>query len=168
MALHTVAAMSGDPELPQRLPSPGPVESPFAHAAGVAPQVRKSRNFTVPALLAGLLVVILAVGGGVFLGRHGAGSSRTVKEFPTEEYFSDYHSVAGGTFKTEATVAVDLGWKPESGRLMVFSTGESGRRFAVLFPPSLTEIHFSKGQRYRIVFKVLEGGLLYADSCTKL
>ncbi len=144
------------------------VESPFAHVTGVAPQTRSNKTWLIVGLIVGVILLIAAVGAGIYLGRSSSDSFRTVKDFPADDYFTDYHTVAGGTFKADATVEVDLGWKEETGRLMVFSTGEDVRRFAVLLPPALSDIHFYKGQRYRIVFKVLEGGLLYASSCSKL
>jgi hypothetical protein len=86
-----------------------------------------------------------------------------------DKYLTDYSSLAGAKFKADMKVSADLGFTPETGRLMVFTVAsDSGDRpLVVLIPQKLSGIYFTKGQNYQISLQVGEGGLVYADSCEK-
>lgn len=84
-----------------------------------------------------------------------------------DKYLSDYRSLAGAKFRADLKVSADLGWKAETGRLMVFTVENDNRPVVVLIPPKMGGIFFTKGQNYQASLSVGEGGLIYADSCEK-
>ncbi len=84
-----------------------------------------------------------------------------------DRYLSDYRSITGNKFKADLKVSADLGWKAETGRLMVFTLPNDNRSLVVLIPPKLSQLYFTKGQNYQASLEVGEGGLVYADSCEK-
>jgi hypothetical protein len=92
---------------------------------------------------------------------------RTLEPFPMDKYLSDYRAMTGNKFKADLKVSADLGWKAETGRLMVFTLQDDSRPLVVLIPPKLKDIYFTKGQSYQASLEVQEGGLVYADSCDK-
>ncbi|MEJ0001200.1 MAG: hypothetical protein WDO13_19825 [Verrucomicrobiota bacterium] len=92
---------------------------------------------------------------------------RTLEPFPMDKYLSDYRSLTGNKFKADLKVSADLGWKAETGRLMVFTVPNDTRPLVILIPPKLAGIYFTKGQNYQASLEVGEGGLVYADSCEK-
>jgi hypothetical protein len=116
-----------------------------------------------------IVIVALAVLGaaGYFVEQYLNDPYRTLEVFPTDRYMSDYRSLTGSKFKAEAKVANDLGWKAETGRLMVFTFGNDTRPVVVLIPPKLANIYFTKGQTYLTSLEVGDGGLIYAVTCEK-
>ena len=87
--------------------------------------------------------------------------------FSMDKYLADYRSMEGGKFKADLSVSADLGVKPDTGRLMVFTLQEDNRKLVVLIPPKLSGLFFTKGQNYQASLEVGEGGLVYADTCEK-
>lgn len=142
--------------------------SPFADVeADVLPErtKRNSRMLWIGMSVAMLLLV--AVGGIVFL-NYLRDPFRILEPFPTGKYLDNYRSLAGLRFKAQLRVEADLGWKDGVGRLMLFSSTDEPRPFAVMIPASLgKEIHFTKGPTYKAELEVKEEGLIYANSCNK-
>jgi hypothetical protein len=121
-------------------------------------------------LWCGLGLLLLAVGviGGVVVTQTLNDPYRTLQVFPVTKYLDSPRALAGSKFKAELRVEADLAWKEEAGRLMLFSTAEDSRRFAVLIPASVArEVYFTKGQTYLAEIEVKEGGLIYANSIRK-
>lgn len=140
--------------------------SPFSDAEGpVAPKKAKS-NLLLWISLAGIFLVILAVGG-FFLASYLNDPLRTLEPFPVAKYMDDYRALAGSRFQAGLRVENDLGWKEGVGRIMVFTMESDPRPIAVMIPSSLASIYFVKGQRYAAELEVKEGGLIYANSCRK-
>jgi len=92
---------------------------------------------------------------------------RTLEPFPMDKYLADYRSMSGAKFKADLKVSADLGWKAETGRLMVFTVQNDNRPLVVMIPPTMGGLFFEKGQTYQASLEVREGGLVYADSCEK-
>ena len=142
--------------------------SPFAQttATVAAPGRRRSSHWVLWVVIG--LAVLAALGvGGYVVEQYLNDPYRTLEPFPTDRYMSDYRSLTGSKFKADAKVANDLGWKAETGRLMVFTFGTDTRPVVVLIPPKLANIYFTKGQTYRTSLEVGDGGLIYAVTCEK-
>jgi len=142
------------------------VLSPFSDAGG--PSSRKKRKSKRPMWIALAVVLILILGiGGLFFYRVLNDPLRTLEPFPVGKYLDGYKPLAGARFRAELRVENDLGWKDGVGRLMTFSLREDPRPVAVMVPPQLSGIYFTKGQSYVAELEVKEGGLIYANSCRK-
>jgi hypothetical protein len=142
--------------------------SPFAQTTATvgAPGQRGSSHWVMWVFIG--LAALVAIGAiGYFVEQYLNDPYRTLEVFPTDRYMSDYRSLTGSKFKADAKVANDLGWKAETGRLMVFTFGNDTRPVVVLIPPKLANIYFTKGQTYRTSLEVGDGGLIYADTCEK-
>jgi hypothetical protein len=118
-------------------------------------------------LVSSLLVLVIIGIVGYFTYKYLADPYRTLEPFPMDKYLSDYRSMTGNKFKADLKVSADLGWKAETGRLMVFTVENDSRPLVVLIPPKLSGLYFTKGQNYQASLEVGEGGLVYADSCEK-
>jgi hypothetical protein len=142
--------------------------SPFAQTTST---IRPSSEWTMILwplwIISGLLVLVILGSVGYFAIRYLDDPYRTMEPFSVDKYFVDYQPLAGSKFKADMKVTADLGWKENTGRLMVFTVGNDARPLSVLIPPKLSGIFFEKGQTYQISLEVGEGGLLYADSCDK-
>jgi hypothetical protein len=118
-------------------------------------------------LVSSLLVLVIIGIMGYFTYKYLADPYRTLEPFPMDKYLADYRSMSGAKFKADLKVSADLGWKAETGRLMVFTIENDNRPLVVLIPPKLGGLFFEKGQNYQVSLEVGEGGLVYADTCEK-
>ena len=118
-------------------------------------------------LVSSLLILVIIGIVGFFSYKYLSDPYRTLEPFPMDKYLEDYRSMAGNKFKADLKVSADLGWKAETGRLMVFTLQNDNRPLVVLIPPELSGLFFEKGQNYQTSLEVREGGLVYADSCEK-
>ena len=118
-------------------------------------------------LVSSLLVLVIVGIVGYVTYKYLADPYRTLEPFPMDKYLTDYRSMTGNKFKADLKVSADLGWKAETGRLMVFTVDSDSRPLVVLIPPKLSGLYFTKGQNYQASLEVGEGGLVYADTCEK-
>ena len=142
--------------------------SPFAQTTSTV-QPAKAGSGTSWALwiVSSLLVLVILGIVGYFTYKYLDDPFRTMEPFSMDKYLSDYRPMSGVKFKADLKVSADLGWKPETGHLMVFTVENDNRDLVVLIPPKLSGIFFTKGQTYQVALEVGEGGLVYADSCEK-
>lgn len=142
--------------------------SPFAQTTSTIQPARPRGPGNLPLwIVSSLLFLVVAGISGYFVYKYITDPYRTLEPFSVDKYLSDYHSLSGAKFKADLKVANDLGWTANTGRLMVFTVGNSNRPIVVLIPPKLGGIYFMKGQNYQASLEVGEGGLIYADSCEK-
>ena len=118
-------------------------------------------------LVSSLLVLVIVGIMGYFAYKYLADPYRTLEPFSMDKYLADYRSMEGAKFKADLKVSADLGWKAETGRLMVFTIQNDSRPLVVLIPPKLSGLFFEKGQNYQASLEIGDGGLVYADSCEK-
>jgi hypothetical protein len=156
-----------NPNLEEEGQSPR-VISPFAQTTSTV-QTRGAKGAGSWALWFVSCLLVLAIIGiaGYFTYKYLGDPYRTLEPFPMDKYLADYRSMAGARFKADLKVSADLGWKAETGRLMVFTTQNDSRPLVVLIPPKLSGLFFTKGQNYQASLEVGEGGLVYADTCEK-
>jgi hypothetical protein len=144
------------------------VISPFARTTStVQPTGGKGSGSMALWIVSGLLVLVIVGVIGYFSYKYMADPYRTLEPFPMDKYLADYRSMTGAKFKADLKVSNDLGWKADTGRLMVFTTQNDSRPLVVLIPPRLGGLFFEKGQNYQASLEVGDGGLVYADSCEK-
>ena len=142
--------------------------SPFAQTTSTVASARSGNSSSLALwIVSGLLAFLILGVSGYFTYKYLDDPYRTLEPFPMDKYLSDYRSMAGAKFKADLKVSADLGWKAETGRLMVFTMQNDSRALVVLIPPKLSGIFFTKGQNYQVSLLVGEGGLVYADSCEK-
>jgi len=142
--------------------------SPFAQTtSSIHTTSSKSQKNWSLWIVSSLLALVIVGIVGYFVYKYLNDPYRILKAFPVDTYLSDYRSLAGVKFKADLKVAADLGWKAETGHLMVFTVDNSNRPIVVMIPPKLGGIYFTKGQNYQASIEVGEGGLIYADSCDK-
>jgi len=143
-----------------------PVISPFSDVEDQTPRHRakSSKVIWIVVALIGLSAMAIA---GVFVSSYLNGTFRTWETFPVSKYLESHQALAGLKFRGDLRVENDLGWKDGVGRLMVFTVSENPQPIVVLIPPSLSQIYFTKGQRYEGELEVKEGGLIYANQIRK-
>jgi len=141
------------------------VSSPFESSrAEVTPNGAKSKRSWI--VLGLITLIVLGVSGGLLV-RYLAEPLRTLEVLPVDKYFSGYEALRGAKFKGRLRVESDLGFRPDHGRLMVFSSESDPRPLVVLIPANLAGQYFTKGQFYLMQLDVREGGIIYANTCVK-
>ncbi len=144
------------------------VISPFARTTSTVQPTRGGGSSSWALWLVSSLLILVIVGVvGYFTYKYLADPYRTLEPFPMDKYLADYRSLTGAKFKADLKVSNDLGWKADTGRLMVFTIENDSRPLVVLIPPRLGGLFFEKGQNYQASLEVGDGGLVYADSCEK-
>lgn len=142
--------------------------SPFAQTTSTVRKGSGSGSGSLALWIVSSLLVLAVLGiAGYFTWKYIADPYRTLESFPMDKYMSDYRPMTGNKFKADLKVSADLGWKAETGRLMVFTLPRDSRSLVVLIPPKLGSLYFTKGQTYQASLEVGEGGLVYADTCEK-
>ena len=118
-------------------------------------------------LLAGLVLVLLLIGGGgYFIGTSGA-PYRATPEFPVEEYLATSTSLRGNTYRLSGAVLNSIAWSPEEGRLISVLPTNSDSPIPVVVPVGLGDANIQKGQRFHFLIEVRDSGVLYATGLTK-
>jgi hypothetical protein len=144
------------------------VISPFAQTTStVRPTGGKGGGSLALYIVSALLAIVVLGVIGFFSYKYMADPYRTLEPFPMDKYLADYRAMTGAKFKADLKVSNDLGSKPDTGRLMVFTLQNDTRPLVVLIPPKFGGLFFEKGQNYQASLEVGEGGLIYADSCEK-
>jgi len=144
------------------------VVSPFAYTESSVPGRKTSRGHVwlyvgVGAVLAVVLAVV-----GLFVFRYLDDPYRTLEPFPLAKYLDNHRSLAGAKFRAQLRVENDLDYKDGVGRLMLFSSTEDSRPFAVMVPEAVADgMVFTKGQTYMSELEVKEGGLIYSNRIEK-
>lgn len=145
------------------------VISPFARTTSTVQQSGGGGGSRSIALwiVSSLLVLVIVGIIGFFTYKYISDPYRTLEPFPMDKYLADYRSMSGAKFKADLKVSAELGWKAETGKLMVFTVQGDSRPLVVLIPPKLATIFFEKGQNYQASLEVGDGGMVYADTCEK-
>jgi len=142
--------------------------SPFAQTTSTVRRGSGGGPGSIALWIVSSLLVVLILGIiGYFTYQYLEDPYRTLEPFPMDKYLSDYRSMTGNKFKADLKVSADLGYTPETGRLMVFTLPDDNRSIVVLIPPKLHDIYFTKGQNYQASLEVQQDGTVYADTCEK-
>ncbi len=162
--------MSGQSENPpEGTPERMGVMSPFRNVDGGTAGSSGSPLFkTLLIVLSGAILVLLVITTALLLWRQTINDPyRTLEVFSTEKYLENPSSFIGNHFKATLRVEGDLGWSPEDGKLMVFSTKDDPRYIPVLIQGGNLGYSFNKGQTYTAQLQVREGGLICATELKK-
>lgn len=141
-------------------PEPGPqgVRSPFEGVqSSLSNRNPKGSGKTV---IVAVIVALVAVVLGVFVFRSLSNPLRTLKPFPTEEYYEHYQSLEGTRFKATLRAAGQIGWKKDLGRLVNFKVEPDGKPIVALLPSEFDSQTFESGETFDAEIRVEEGGLV--------
>jgi len=144
------------------------VVSPFAYTeSSVSERKAGGKHVWLYVGIGVVLAVVLAVVG-MFVFRYLDDPYRTLEPFPLAKYLDNHRSLAGAKFRAELRVENDLDYKSGVGRLMLFSSTDDSRPFAVMVPEAVADgMVFTKGQTYISELEVKEGGLIYSNRIEK-
>lgn len=129
---------------------------------------RRARSSFQPAwLVAGFFLCLLVGGGGFWVYSQVSDPFRTLAVFPATEYLENSNSLRGNVYRVSGTVANQLGWSAETGRLYSLDLDEGKDVLPVLVPASFNSTNLQKGQRFIFEVEVDERGILLARRLQK-
>ncbi len=129
---------------------------------------RRARSSLHPAwLVAGFLLCLVVAGGGFWVYSQVSDPFRTLAAFPAAAYLENSNSLRGNVYRISGTVANQLGWSAETGRLYSVDLDEGSDVLPVLIPANFNSTNLQKGQRFTFEVEVDERGILLARRLQK-
>jgi hypothetical protein len=110
----------------------------------------------------GSIVFGIALVGGVAAFSTGAffNPLRTLRKFPVQEYYDNHSSLEGTRFRAELTIAGQIGWKENLGRLVNCNLEGVKSPVVVLLSPKFDSTPMEAGEHFQAELLVAEGGLI--------
>jgi hypothetical protein len=130
---------------------------------------RRASSSVHPWWVAGAdLLVLAAIVGGWALYRNVSDPYRTLTPLDLTTYLNSADSLRGNVYKLDGTVASQLAWGPQAGRL--YSVDVKGRDdiLALLIPAAFNSMNIQKGQHYFFKIEVGEKGILRVRDIRKV
>ena len=131
--------------------------------------VRRASSSVNPWWMAGVVLLILAavVGGWAFY-KNVSDPYRTLTALDVSTYLDSADSLRGNVYKLTGTVAMQLAWSPQEGRLYSVEVNDRNDILALLIPSTFNSMNIQKGQRYFFKLEVGEKGILRVRDIRKV
>jgi hypothetical protein len=128
--------------------------------------MRRKSNKHVPASwIIGVVSLALIVLAAIYFSKsYISDPYRAVPDLPLADYVENSVGYRGNVYRFTGTVENQIGWSPDTGRLVSFKIILEGRSFyvATLLPATMASVNIQKGQRFEVKVKVINKGLLEA------
>ena len=118
-------------------------------------------------LFALLLLVGALAGGGYWFFSQINDPFRTLPGLPVASYLENSNGLRGNVYRVDGTVANQLGWTPDAGRLFSVDVQGSEDVLALLVPAKFNSLNVQKGQRFSFEVEVGDKGILRARGLRK-
>src|SRR5262245_24779506 len=132
---------------------------------------RRASSSLHPLWIVAIVVLLgVAFGGGYFLFGRVKDPYRTVAPLEVSIYLENSNSLRGNTYKITGTIVNSLAWSPTAGRLFSIEvgTGSSTDVLPVLIPVGFNHVNIQKGQKFTFKIEVDEKGILKARDLQKV
>ncbi len=115
-----------------------------------------------------ILLVGLAISGGLFLFKNVQDPFRTTAILDTQLYLENANSLRGNTYRVTGTIRNFIKGN-RTGRLFSVEVDDKGRSvLPILVPESLNKVNIQKGQSFAIRLTVDENGILHVEELRKV
>ncbi|MEO7932798.1 MAG: hypothetical protein ABIT76_06545 [Chthoniobacterales bacterium] len=119
-------------------------------------------------IAASVLLVVLAIAGGLTLFRNVQDPYRTTAILDTQLYLENANSLRGNTYRVTGTIRNFIRGN-RSGRLFSIDVDDANKSvLPVLVPQSLNSMNIQRGQTFAIRLTVDENGILHVDELRKV
>lgn len=119
-------------------------------------------------LVAAFLLFLAFAGGGYWIYSRLSDPWRTVALLPVEAYLQNSDGLRGNVYQVSGTVANQLAWSPETGRLYSVDVENSNDVLPILIPASFNAVNLQKGQQFTFEVEVADRGILRARTLRKI
>ncbi len=93
---------------------------------------------------------------------------RTLTSLDVSAYLNSADSLRGNVYKLNGTVANQLAWAPNKGRLYSVDVNERDDILALLIPAEFNSLNIQKGQHYFFKIEVGDKGILRVRDIRKV
>ena len=119
-------------------------------------------------IVASVLLVIAAIGGGLTLFKTVQDPYRTTALLDTRLYLENANSLRGNTYQVTGTIRNFIRGN-RSGRLFSIELEDNGKSvLPILIPESLNKINIQRGQTFAVRLTVDENGILHVEELRKV
>ena len=130
---------------------------------------RRARSSVNPAWIAAACLLCLTLaGGGYWVYSQINDPFRTLSPLPVSAYLENSNSLRGNVYRVNGTIANQLGWSPNTGRLYSIDIENSQDVLPLLIPAAFNATNLQKGQRFTFEIEVGERGILQARNLRKV
>ena len=131
---------------------------------------RRASSRTHPLwLVAALVVLAAALGGGAYVWTTLSDPYRTLTPIDVPTYLDDANSLRGNVYKLTGTIDQQLAWSPSDGRLFsVIPDNGKNDVLPVVVPPKFDSINIQKDQRFSFKIEVGDKGVLMVSDMRKI
>lgn len=135
----------------------------------IIPMTRRASSKIHPGwIVACVLLVAVAVGGGWLLFRNVQDPYRTTALLDTQLYLENANSLRGNSYRVTGTIRNFIKGS-RSGRLFSIEVDDANKSvLPILVPESLNKINIQKGQSFAVRLTVDENGILHVEELRKV
>lgn len=140
------------------------------HCYQCAPMSRRaSSKVSLLKIVAALLLLALALGGGFAIIGNLNDPYRTLHALDVAAYYENGNSLRGNVYKVDAKVLNLLAWSPGRGRLfsVEVETKTGPSPLGVLVPMEFNQVNLQKGQNFALKIEVGQDGILTVKDLQK-
>ena len=127
---------------------------------------RASSNVHPAWLIAILVLLVIAIGGGYFLFNKVSDPFRTLAPLPISDYLENSSSLRGNVYRVTGTIDNQLAWSPTKGRLFSIDVGKDV--LPILIPAKFNSINVQKNQQFAFELTVADQGVLEVQDVKKM
>lgn len=132
---------------------------------------RRASSSVHPLWIVAVLVLLAgAIGGGYLLFGRVNDPYRTIAALDVPSYLENSNSLRGNTYKVTGTIMNSLAWSASAGRLFSVEVGSGSATdvLPVLIPVEFNHVNIQKGQKFILKIEVDEKGILKARDLRKV
>ena len=119
-------------------------------------------------IVASVVLVIAAIGGGLTLFKNVQDPYRTTAVLDTRLYLENANSLRGNTYRVTGTIRNFIRGN-RSGRLFSIELEDNGKSvLPILIPESLNKMNIQRGQTFAVRLTVDENGILHVEELRKV
>lgn len=130
---------------------------------------RASSKVSLLKIIAALVLLFLALGGGYYLIGNINDPYRTLHSLDVAAYYENANSLRGNEYKVDAKILNLLAWSPGKGRLFSIDveTKSGSSPLGVLIPMEFNSVNLQKGQNFSFKIEVGQDGILTVKGLQK-
>ena len=132
---------------------------------------RRASSSVHPLWIVAILILLgVAIGGGYLLFGRINDPYRTIAPLDVSAYLENSNSLRGNTYKVTGTIINSLAWSATAGRLFSIDVGAGSNSdvLPVLIPVNFNHVNIQKGQKFIFKIEVDEKGILKTRDLRKV
>jgi len=116
-----------------------------------------------------IFIVLLAIGGRMFVGRKSTGFDK-VRKLDVEAFLENGNSMRGNEYSVKGNIDEKLRWTPDRGQIVSLKIDVNGKTelIGIEIPPEFNHLNIEREQRYAFKVRIRKGGIPVATAVQAL